>query len=495
MTAHEAEPGSRPFPVAHGVALALAVFLSHVPFLLPGFGTDSDAWKFASAIREIATTGRYTASRSPGYPLMELTTAPFHALGPLVPNALSALAAAACAWLVARLAARQGMRDAWLAGAAFAFLPAAYIAGTSSMDFLWALAFALAAWLDAAQGRAARAGLWLGLAAATRLTSVLFAPSLALLLMRSAAGRPLPGLLRFAAVAGLLTVVAYVPMFLRYGWVMFSYSEITGGQTSAWRLLSFMPRTGTGQVPWPLIAGQATVLLWGALGCLAVAASLLSLPWQRRSEPRPGRLERRDLAPMALVVGLEALLFLRLPHDEGYLLPTVPFVLLALASILSVARFRAVCAALLLSPFLLSVDVEPPKKGATPRTGSPGAWRMAVSGETVVVEPLRGPVLRDHAKRVEQQRLAEVVRAWWPTRPERFQVIAGSSYAMLYHLFPPPPYHRRFVRSLTPGERASARADGVELFALPDGLQRIRLSEGTEWIEGVTVLGGPEGIR
>ena len=175
-----AEPHAR-FPWA-GALLALGVFASHLPFVTPGFGTDTDAWKFATAIREMAATGRYSASRMPGYPVMEIASVPLARLGPWAPNALSAIAAAVCAGLAARLFARHGVRDALLAGAAFAFLPAAFIAGTSSMDYLWALAFALAAWLDASAGRPARAGLWLGLAIGTRLTSVLFLPSLALLL-------------------------------------------------------------------------------------------------------------------------------------------------------------------------------------------------------------------------------------------------------------------------------------------------------------------------
>src|SRR5438067_12845327 len=109
-----------------GAALAVAVFLTRLPFVSHGYGTDTDTWKFASAIREIADSGRYTTSRMPGYPLMEWLCTPFAHWGPWAPNTLSAVAAAACAWLTARLCARHGMRHAWLAGAAFAFVPPAY---------------------------------------------------------------------------------------------------------------------------------------------------------------------------------------------------------------------------------------------------------------------------------------------------------------------------------------------------------------------------------
>src|SRR5690349_20650244 len=274
-----------------GALLALGVFVSHLPFVTPGYGTDTDAWKFATAIREMSMTGRYTASRFPGYPVVEVVSTPFARLGPWAPNALSALAAAACAWLAARLFARHGVRDALLAGAAFVFLPAAFIAGTSSMDYLWALAFALAAWLDAAAGRPARAGLWAGLAIGSRITSVLFLPSLALLLVQPGAspgraGRAVRQVLTLGAVALAVAVVCYAPAFARYGWAMFSYSEINGGQSSAIRFATGMLAGGDPGVPWPLIGGQATVLLAGLVGCVAVAAALLSLAWQGRGAPR-----------------------------------------------------------------------------------------------------------------------------------------------------------------------------------------------------------------
>jgi len=475
-----------------GALLALGVVASHLPFVTPGYGTDTDAWKFASAIREMSMTGRYTASRAPGYPVVEVLSAPFARLGPWAPNALSALAAAACAWLVARLFARHGVRDALLAGAAFVFLPAAFIAGTSSMDYLWALAFALAAWLDAADGRAARAGLWAGLAIGSRLTSVLYLPSLVLLLTRT----PGPPLVRrgalLVAVATAVAAVCYVPVFQVYGWWMFSYSEISGGQSSALRFATGMLQGGDPGVAWPLIGGQATVLLLGLVGCVAVAGVLLSLFAQPRDAVRAAAVDRVSAWAAGLVVAFEGIVYLRLPHDEGYLLPVVPFLMLAIAALATPARFRALCAAFLLSPFLFGVDVEPPKKGLTPVTASPLALRMGVSGETVVVEPLRGPLLRDHAKREHMQQVADWLRRWWPERPPRFLIAAGNLAPMLYILFPVPGRDLPWARSYPPAAREQARRDGIPIYVLPDVGQRMALSEHVRSIPGLVPLAGAQ---
>jgi hypothetical protein len=474
-----------------GALLALAVFASHLPFLTPGYGTDTEAWKFAAAIRETASTGHYTASRLPGYPVMELLSTPFAGLGPWATNALSALAAAACAWLAARLFARHGVRDAWLAGAAFVFLPAAFIAGTSSMDYLWALAFALAAWLAAADGRAALAGLWLGLAIGTRITSVLFLPPLVLLIMGAGRGRDLRRVLTLGGLASLLAGAWYVPVFRRYGWLMFSYSEISGGQSSALHFATGMLSGGDPGVPWPLIGGQATVLLAGLVGCVAIGVAVVSIAWQRRGTPRAGSIDVRSGWAAALLVVLEGVFYLRLPHDEGYLLPTVPFLMLGLAAVVTPTRFRAVCVAFLLSPFLFGVDVDPPKKGLTPATASAPAWHLPMSHETVVIEPWRGPLLRDHDKRARMQQVADQLEHWWPHRPERFLLAAGNLMPMLYYMFPAPPAGQPYARTYAPAAREQAHREGVPVYVLPDVARRMALNERVPAIPGLIPLPEP----
>src|SRR6185369_16264995 len=331
-------------------------------------------------------------------------------------------------------------------------------------------------------GRPARAGLWLGLAIGSRITSVLFLPPLALLLMRDGApaaglGRAMRRVLVLGGVAALVAAVCYAPVFARFGWAMFSYSEINGGQSSVLRFATGMLAGGDPGVAWPLIGGQATVLLAGLVGCAAVGVALLSLLWQRRGSSRAATADAVSAWAVALLVGLEAVFYLRLPHDEGYLLPVVPFLMLALAAVATPARFRLVCVAFLLSPFLFGVDVEPPKKGLTPLTASAPSWRLQVSHQTVVVEPLRGPLLRDHAKRQRMQAVADELERWWPGRPERFLMATGNLTSMVYHLFPAPLAERPYARSYDPAEREQARRAGVPIFALPDVARRMALNE------------------
>jgi len=46
------------------------VFISRLPFLPPGLGTDKDGWWTIKAARDLAITGAYHYSRKPGFQVM-----------------------------------------------------------------------------------------------------------------------------------------------------------------------------------------------------------------------------------------------------------------------------------------------------------------------------------------------------------------------------------------------------------------------------------------
>ncbi|HEY6866435.1 MAG TPA: hypothetical protein VI792_04205, partial [Candidatus Eisenbacteria bacterium] len=127
-----------------------------------------------------------------------------------------------------------------------------------------------------------------------------------------------------------------------------------------------------------------------------------------------------------LAVGICFVLFLRLPDDEGYLIPALPFAFILLARGCERRVFQAFCVAILLSPFVLGVDAAPPKKGVTPTTRSSLARAIRPGGrETFVLDPLRGPLLLDRDKRRTQMDILVRARARWPELPRDAVVLAG----------------------------------------------------------------------
>jgi hypothetical protein len=60
--------------------------------------------------------------------------------------------------------------------------------------------------------------------------------------------------------------------------------------------------------------------------------------------------------------------------------------------------------------------------------------------------------------------------------------------SMLYYLFPESPLTAPFTRTVSAAERAELQARGVPLYALPDVVSRMRISEGLTSAAGLLPL-------
>jgi hypothetical protein len=472
-------------------ALALVVALSRLPMITTGYGTDTDGWSLARAARSIATQGVYRASRQPGNPVQEFCSAAVIGLGAWAVNALTAAMALAAALIFALLLRRLGARVDALAGAALVFVPVVYIASASGMDYAWGLAFLLGATLAVALGRHALAGLLLGLAVGSRITLTVFALPLAIMAYvpgPSPLARRLRGPLVLVALAALLGALCYLPAYRTDGLGFLGYYEHAGGHS---RDVAYFLRGLTHVFPLPisplLVAGQATVGVWGLFGCVALAVALLTAivravrPAAHR-DAQPERSENLAALPGApalyvtswwVAVALVVWLYLRLPDDEGYLVPMVPFTLLIFATWLSPRTFRLLCVALLAAPFLLGVDSVPPKKGIAPETRSSLAttFTLGVRGR-FVLDPARGPLLMDLGKRAAAARAVAAARAAWTALPRRSVVIAGVLAFDLGDQEPERSHPHRTEDILSETDVRALIAGGEHVYYLPGAPER-----------------------
>jgi hypothetical protein len=472
--------------IARDLGFAGVVLLTRLPFLGPGAGNDTDGWYLVNAAREIAATGRYTTSRFPGYPIQEWLASLVARAGggPVAMNALSALAAVGAAFAFVRLLRRLGARDAALAALAFVCVPAAWVASVSAMDYLFALAFVLAACHARLAGRAWLSGAWLGLAIGTRLTSAVLLPAVLLLPppalgapVAPAAGRRIDwrGMFLLTGIAVPAGAVCYLPAYARYGWGFLRFVDPLGtGSTPLDFLTGFLHLS---RLPFPpaLVVGQATALLWGVPGTLLLAAALV-LGWVRR--PAPEARAVRLLAPRValaavLAVALELALYLRLPHDEGYLIPAVPFTLLLVAAIAPRAWFRAACIGAIAGSFVFGVDVVPPKKGVAPLVRSRLAITRPAGAYSVVLDPLRGPLLQDHDKRVRAASIVSRVIAERPKLPPQILLFAGVLDAELTDRLPQDRKHPWYVDYLLEPDLRALVAQGTPVYLLPGARARV----------------------
>lgn len=378
------------------LVLGGAALLARLPFLFAGYGSDSDAWRVAWTGRVIAATGAYRSSRAPGNPIPELAAAALAGLPAAALNAVTAVLGAMAVVLFAMALRRLGCR-AWIAGAlALTFTPVVAIHGSDAMDYLWALAFVMAGLVAALDGRAALAGLCVGVAAGCRLTSLAMLVPFSIVV---GAGGAVAGARRRGTALLVLwlagvsaAVAAFAPVLLTYG-------------------RGFLHDYEHGYPPPLYVMKNLTVDVWGVVGCVALAIASLAAAIRavRGARAGPAAIPPGHAAPLAAAAAavlIEVAIFLRLPHEAAYLIPAVPFVLLLLARALSGRGFTALCVALALSSFVLKVS-EPGKPDAPPP--GPLGRLVRVGGRALQVDLLPGPVEHDRLRRVLGVRYAERV--------------------------------------------------------------------------------------
>lgn len=155
---------------AFGVLVAIAVA---VPLVVSGPGNDLDVANTFRSGRSIALHLSYVPSRPPGAPVHELIVGIFDLLGgPLLTNLASVLAAGALLVGLDRLLRRDGItRGGRWAVALVAACPWFVIAATSTTEYVFALAFVVAAALALRSGRPVVAGLLAAASMACRVGS------------------------------------------------------------------------------------------------------------------------------------------------------------------------------------------------------------------------------------------------------------------------------------------------------------------------------------
>lgn len=324
-------------------ALALGVaFAARLPMVNAGLGLDSDAWRVWLAGGRIAALHRYTASRPPGNPLVEGAFALMHAMGlsaPVFSNLCSAVLSLVAASFLGLAARELGVRHWILTALCLAMAPLFLEQSVCSMDYVWATAFAMVSLYAICRGHTLLAGLLLGCAVGCRITTgALIAPYSLLILSRAPRQERTKTLTPFVIATLTLAIAFFTPAFFVYGRAFLSH----------------------GDDPFPkpsVVVYRGSAAVWGELGVLAMAVVLFRGSFGLRD---PGR--RRDVVNTQLVVWLSVIAlyyiaFLRLPSEPGYLVVTMPFVLLSLSALSLTPRdYSLCCVAIILASFSPHLD-------------------------------------------------------------------------------------------------------------------------------------------
>jgi hypothetical protein len=370
------------------VAITAAVTL---PIFWLGYGTDIDVGDVLLAGDRIRN-GDYAPSRNPGVPVVETIVGLLDPVGGHFLVNLATVGALAFTVVgVARLVRAWGHDNGDLVALAFLASPVTLIAGTSTGDFIWALAFFVWGALAHLRSRSLLAGVLFGLALGSRSSTLLLV--VAFLVADGWDGAHRRRCLATAALALPLGAAFFIPSWLSYHR---SFEFLTA--TAGWR--GFANNVGRLAVKNYAAAGLALVVVVA----LAVPALVRSLRhWKADPMLR--------FAVLGLVV-TEVLFFL-VPWKLAHLIPCLmalvlwvaasernrrPFLWLMIGAIAlnGIVAFRPLTAdqpnnsetasfepAIVLGLLLNDIDCRVEFMDEQPRLGT-GAWDCTL-------EPVRGP--------------------------------------------------------------------------------------------------------
>ncbi len=339
--------------------LAILYLLLRIPFLTYGYGTDPDSWRVALTDHYLLRHGLYFPSRLPGYPLHEFAVAPLVPLGPVATNLETALAALVGVYLFGRIVNHLKLPQPALLTVGFAFTPLLVINSVSTMDYMWTLTCILAAYYSALRGWILWAGVAVGTAIGFRLPAAIIWLPIAYLLIRE---RKQSGLIPLSLAAVGVALIARAPAVAVYGPRVFRFYDASVNYQSVARLLA---KEGLG------VIGAAAVLIGSACSLRRFKA----LPGDLRDDPQVGAW-----VIMALVT---LLVFFRLPHKVGYLIPIFPFGYFLMARYFSRSMVAAAVVAILCSGLIDVTIHEGPLNVASLRHAGIGKGLLLSNVETM----------------------------------------------------------------------------------------------------------------
>ncbi len=394
--------------------LLIGVLLSRIPFLADGYGLDGDSWAVALSAKLLHDIGIYEVSRLPGYPVQEWLSSLVIGGGPFAVNLLTAIfSTLGVAFFVLSLKALRFKRP-YLAGIAFASVPAYFIHSTTTIDYNYALAFILGSFFFVVKDRLVLAGIFLGLAIGCRITSgAMLIPFIIILLQGDGIRANLLRIVKISFPALLLGALFFYPVYSEYGWEFFMFYDVP-------------------YPPIPKVLYKFSIEVWGVIGLigLIISTGLLFSPnkLKHRQYLFPRSVNEKYVIAWLVAIDLYIIAFLKLPMEAGYLLPLVPFVIFIFGKYLYDKAFVFLCAMLIASPFIGTISPEDRLDASTPSFLS---FNFNAASEILTFDLIKGPVLSYKSRRENGLQFVDKVIESIDTVVTKSVLVSGRWYNQL----------------------------------------------------------------
>ena len=383
------------------IGVLIIALLARIPFLFFGYGVEEDSYGTVVAAKNAYITGVLEVSRFPGHPLQEIVLWFFYPISsPFFYNLLSSIASLVAVYFFGKVCKKYSEKFYWLAALVFAFVPVVFIASVSTIDYMWAMAFAMASWYFLYQKKYVWAGIFFGLAIACRINIVALIVPFVMIEYLEEQKINYKKWIYFLVASVVISTLFFIPVINRYGWQFFSYSN---------------------QFPYPNIPKilfKASIGIWGVVGFLAIVYFAVFA----------FRKNKKANLVLLVFVFIQAVIYLRLPQKSAYLIPLVPLLIWWFLQGLEAKEFTKFSMALILSSFFCGVNLADAKRGSSSLFKT---LEVEIKRQKVYFDLFSGPLYADYSKRVNKQLYVNEVLAKTNNLNSPTAIICGWWYNQL----------------------------------------------------------------
>lgn len=362
---------------------SLLVIGSRLPFIFDGYGSEEDAWALALTAERIGTTGIYEVSRLPGHPLQELIYSACWQGGAVSFNLLTVLLSTLGILAFVAMLQRFQVKHALMIGLALAFTPAVYINSTNDMDYTWAMAFILISGYFISKHQHLMAGLFLAFAVGCRITSgAMLLPYTFLIYQIAPPGKRFTSIAMYTVALITGSLLLFIPVIQQYGISFFTYYE---------------------HFPLPGLAKniyKGSIAVWGLPSLLTILYLFINILSQKKPIQEIEYQGKNIFFVLLIFSGMVLLLytiaFIKVPLKAAFMIPAIPFVLLALSLFIQKKQLIALTGSLVISCFFFGINLAEANRGSE---SSAVAFTFSWSRQQIAFDPLSGLLIADRSKR------------------------------------------------------------------------------------------------
>ncbi|AZA77314.1 hypothetical protein EG347_07240 [Chryseobacterium sp. G0186] len=318
--------------------ITLVVVLSRLPFIFNSLGSDLDSWREVYTGKVWHESHIYNVSRFPGYPFSEFLYSFIYDYPYWSINLLTVLFTVGCCIYFFRIMEFLTVKFSLLISIVLSFIPVIYMNSTVAMEYNWSLFFLLGSVYYTLNKKLWIAALFFGLMVSTRFNNIIFLPAF-LFLAYSYTGRDLKKTLRFLFTSLLFACIFFLPVILKYG-------------------RHFIQSSGASEVSFPTLLSLGTLHIYGALGITALLLTFIIQFFTDGFQKAKNLCKDHFTIFCTAMIAFNLIFFIKFPLEAGYLIPSIPFVLILLQNLLNHTLIKVVLYTLLLSPFFIHINTK-----------------------------------------------------------------------------------------------------------------------------------------